>query len=206
MSDRYNTFLVLGAPGCGKGTQGQILGTIPRFFHCACGEVFRSLDTRTPLGKEFLSYSSRGELVPDDITVQLWKARIDNMVEGREFKPDIDFLILDGIPRNVPQAEIMEEYVDVLQIFHLSCPDREELIRRLRKRALKDNRLDDASESVIAHRLQTYEEETKPVLEFYPDDRIYPIDACQSPAKVITDILDRIMELDAWKSTASLKV
>ena len=73
---KYRTYLFFGAPGSGKGTQGKILGTIPRFFHFACGDVFRALDTRTPLGQAFLSYSSRGELVPDDITVQLWKARI----------------------------------------------------------------------------------------------------------------------------------
>src|SRR6202044_2239630 len=69
---KYRTYLIFGAPGSGKGTQGKILGAIPRFFHCACGDVFRSLDTRTSIGQAFLSYSSRGELVPDEITVKLW--------------------------------------------------------------------------------------------------------------------------------------
>ena len=105
---KYTTYLLFGAPGSGKGTQGRSLGSIPRFFHCACGDVFRSIDTRTRLGRAFLEYSSRGELVPDDITVELWKARIDAAVDAHQFKPDIDVLILDGIPRNVGQAEIME--------------------------------------------------------------------------------------------------
>ena len=91
---KYRTYLIFGAPGSGKGTQGKILGTIPRFFHCACGDVFRALDTRTPLGQAFIEYSSRGELVPDDLTVQLWKARIADHVGAHTFKPDIDDLIL----------------------------------------------------------------------------------------------------------------
>src|SRR5213592_3638218 len=61
---RYNTFILFGAPGSGKGTQGKTLGTIPRFYHCACGDVFRSIDTRTKVGKAFLEYSSKGQLVP----------------------------------------------------------------------------------------------------------------------------------------------
>src|SRR4051794_38414392 len=56
---KYSTYLIFGAPGSGKGTQGKILGAIPRFFHCACGDVFRSLDTRTAIGQAFLDYSSK---------------------------------------------------------------------------------------------------------------------------------------------------
>ena len=196
---KFRAFLILGAPGCGKGTQGKILGTIPRFFHCACGDVFRSLDTRTPIGQEFLKYSSKGQLVPDEFTVKLWKARIDSMVDGHQFKPDIDFLVLDGIPRNVHQAEMMDAHLDVQQVFHLSCPDRDELYRRLRKRALKDNRLDDASDEVIARRIQTYEEETKPVLATFPGESVFEIDAGQPPAVVLHQILGRIIGLPTWK-------
>src|SRR5258705_7098259 len=90
---KYRTFLIFGAPGSGKGTQGKILGAIPRFFHCACGDVFRQLDTRTAVGQAFLEYSSRGELVPDEITVKLWMARIGDMVGSHMFKPDIDSLV-----------------------------------------------------------------------------------------------------------------
>ena len=147
--NRYITFLLMGAPGSGKGTQGKVLGTVPRFFHCACGEVFRSLDLRTPIGQKFIDYSSKGLLVPDNLTVELWKTKIEAQVLEGEFKPDIDALVLDGIPRNVNQAKLMEELIDVKQVFHLSCPKREELVRRLRKRAIKDNRLDDANEEVI---------------------------------------------------------
>jgi adenylate kinase len=195
-------FIILGAPGSGKGTQGQILGRVPRFVHCACGDVFRSLDTRTALGKQFVEYSSRGELVPDELTIELWKAQIDNLSDSHFYKPDIDFLILDGIPRNVRQAEILSRYLEVHQVFHLSCPNRDELARRMRKRALKDNRLDDASDKVIDQRIATYEAETKPILDFYPDDRITTIDATQPPVKVLAEMIHCITQLPVYHQMA----
>ena len=169
---KYQTYILFGAPGSGKGTQGRTLGSIPRFFHCACGDVFRSIDTRTKVGRAFLEYSSRGQLVPDEITVELWRAQIDAAVNAHTFKPDIDILVLDGIPRNVGQAKIMDELIDVRRVFHLSCPNRASLFERLKKRALKDNRLDDANDEVINRRLATYESESKPVLGYYGKDRI----------------------------------
>ena len=191
-SIKYQTYLLFGAPGSGKGTQGRTLGSIPRFYHCPCGDVFRSMDTRTRVGQAFLEYSSKGQLVPDDITVQLWKAAIDSAVEGHKFKPDIDTLVLDGIPRNVSQAKMMDELIEVKKVFHLSCPDREALFTRLKKRALKDNRLDDANEEVIKRRLALYEEESKPVLTYYSKDRIKCIDASEPPAKVLMHILESV--------------
>ncbi len=190
---KYRTYLIFGAPGAGKGTQGKILGTIPRFFHCACGDVFRSLDTRTPLGQTFLEYSSRGQLVPDAITVKLWMAVIGDTVGMHKFKPDIDSLVLDGIPRNIDQARIMQDILDVRRVFHLSCPDREALISRLKKRALKENRFDDANEETIRRRLVTYEEESEPVLEFYGPRLVVNVDATQVPVKVAHDILSAII-------------
>lgn len=203
---RFRTLLILGAPGSGKGTQGKVLGSIPRFHHLACGDVFRSLDTRTALGQKFVSYSSRGELVPDDVTVELWRANIKQRVDGHVFKPEIDFLVLDGIPRNVEQAKLMEKDIEILKVFHLSCPDRTELARRLRKRALKDNRFDDANETVIQNRFATYEAETKPILDYYAGDRVVPIDASQPPAKVLYDILAGVMTLEAWKELEKMKI
>lgn len=191
---KYRTYLIFGAPGSGKGTQGKILGQIPRFFHLACGDVFRSLDTRTGLGQAFLEYSSRGELVPDDLTVQLWQARIADVVRSHIFKPDIDALVLDGIPRNLRQAQIMEDIIEVKKVFHLGCPDRAALVSRLKKRALKENRFDDANEEVIRRRLETYVRESRPVLEFYGPGMIQEIDATQAPVKVIYDLLQTVLE------------
>ncbi len=193
---KYRTYLFFGAPGSGKGTQGKTLGTVPGYFHCACGDVFRSIDVRTKLGQAFLEYSSRGELVPDEITVELWRVRIEHGVEAHIFKPEIDHLLLDGIPRNVKQAELMEDIIDVRKVFHLSCPDRSKLIERLKKRALKDNRLDDANESVIRRRLETYEAESKPLLNYYGPELTCEIDALQSPVEVLSQI-SRVVAADA---------
>ena len=189
---RYRTFLIFGAPGSGKGTQGKIMGAIPRFYHCACGDVFRALDTRTELGQAFLEYSSRGELVPDDLTVKLWHARIVDVVQSHAFKPDIDSLVLDGIPRNVGQARLMSDLLEVRRVFHLACPDRSALVGRLKKRALKENRFDDANEEVIRRRLATYDAESKPVLEFYGPSLLKQIDATQSPLRVALELLQVI--------------
>jgi len=201
---KYKTYLLFGPPGSGKGTQGKTLGTIPRYFHCACGDVFRSIDTRTEIGRAFLDYSSKGELVPDEITVKLWKARIDAAVDAHTFKPDIDTLILDGIPRNVGQAKIMDGLIDVEKVFHLSCPQREALYERLKKRALKDNRLDDANEEVIKRRLATYETESKPVLGYYGTNRITCIDATEPPAKVLLHILESVNGVNGQHEPATI--
>lgn len=204
MSDKpkKSAILLLGAPGAGKGTLGKTLGAIPRFFHCACGDVFRSLDTRTPIGQEFVKYSSAGELVPDSLTVELWATQVKNWADAHVYKPDIDLLILDGIPRNVEQAKIMEANLNIHQVIHLSCPDRAELARRMRKRALKDNRFDDASESVIEHRIRTYEIETKPILDYYGEDCVTNIDAGDTPVKVLYDVIGRLMELPFYQEMA----
>lgn len=194
---RRPAILILGAPGAGKGTQGRILGSIPRFFHCACGDVFRSLDTRTTVGRRFVEYSSRGELVPDELTIELWMAQVNNWADSHVYKPDIDFLVLDGIPRNVAQARMIDEYLHVHQVFHLSCPDRSELARRMRKRALKENRIDDASEQVIQNRIALYEAETKPILEHYRE--VTDIDATKPPVEVLGDIISVMVGLPGYQ-------
>jgi adenylate kinase len=186
---KYRTILLFGAPGAGKGTQGKILGNIPNFFHCACGDVFRNLTTSSEVGKVFLEYSSRGELVPDEPTIELWSRFIDSCKTAGRFNPDTDTLVLDGIPRNVHQAEMLKDTLDVRAIFYLRCPTIGKLIERLQRRALRENRLDDANLEIIRHRLKTYERETKPVLNYYGLKTLHKIDSTQTPAKVLGDIL-----------------
>jgi len=183
---------LFGAPGSGKGTQGKILGSIPGFCHLSCGDVFRGMDLRTQVGQAFLKYSSAGKLVPDDVTVDLWRQHMANMVTLGKFKPEIDHLVLDGIPRNAAQAKLLESDLQVEALFHLVCHDRAKLEERLKRRALRDNRLDDASDTVIHDRLQTYERETKPVLEYYGDKKVKEIDAEQFPFEVTRDILTQV--------------
>src|SRR5579859_7068931 len=91
---RYRTILLFGAPGAGKGTQGKILGTIPNFFHCACGDVFRNLTIDSKIGRVFIEYSSRGELVPDEPTIELWRQSIQGITQAGRFNPAQDTLVL----------------------------------------------------------------------------------------------------------------
>ena len=192
---KYRTILLFGAPGAGKGTQGKILGTIPNFFHCACGDVFRNLSIDSKIGRVFIEYSSRGELVPDQPTVDLWRESIGKNTSIGRFHPETDTLVLDGIPRSPHQAEMLKDMLNVVGVFYLRCKNMDNLVRRMQRRALRENRLDDASLEVIRSRLKTYEKETKPVLNFYGKKFVHRIDADQTPAKVLSDILRHIVKV-----------
>lgn len=186
---RYKTILLFGAPGSGKGTQGHILGSIPGFIHVSTGELFRDLRVSSHLAKKFLEYSSRGALVPDDFTVELWKEHVEGLVSLHRYEPQTDILILDGIPRTVAQARLLDPSVDVLRVYYLDCDDKEIMYMRLKRRALQENRLDDASDSVIQNRLYVYEAETAPVLNHYPSEIVRRIDTGRTPVEVLADVL-----------------
>jgi adenylate kinase len=186
---KYRCILLFGAPGVGKGTQGKIIGVIPNFFHCACGDVFRNLRADSPLGRTFIEYSGRGQLVPDEPTIELWRHFIENNIKTGRFHPETDTLVLDGIPRNVQQARILENTLNVTAVFYMKSSDEEKLVARIQRRAVKDSRLDDANLSVIRDRLHVYENETKPVLKFYGRNLVHRINADQTPVKVLADIL-----------------
>jgi adenylate kinase len=192
---RYKTVLLFGAPGAGKGTQGKILGKVPGFFHLACGDVFRSLDMACELGKKFMAYSSRGELVPDELTIEMWNQNMHAQTVLSIYKPAVDLLVLDGIPRNVTQARELENHLEVLAVLHLVCPDIEAMVTRMRRRALKENRIDDADEKVIRKRFEVYERETRPVLACYPNEIIYEVNAMGSPAEVLQHVLEVIVPI-----------
>ncbi|HEV2435916.1 MAG TPA: nucleoside monophosphate kinase [Verrucomicrobiae bacterium] len=191
---KYRTILMFGAPGSGKGTHGRNLGVIPGFFHCACGDVFRSLRPDSPLGKTFLEYSSRGELVPDQPAIELWRQFIDSSTKIGRFHPGENTLVLDGIPRSVPQAEMLSDALDVVAMFYLTS-SRENLVARMQRRAIKDNRLDDANLDTIRQRLKTYEKETKPVINFYGKKLVHRINTDQPPVKTFFDILKHVVKL-----------
>ena len=188
----YQSLLLLGAPGSGKGTQGKALGTIPGFFHCSCGDVFRAIDPSSDLGKAFIHYSSKGQLVPDDVTISLWAKQIQMMERLGRFHPATDYLVLDGIPRNVNQAKILTQQLEVRRVFHLDCADKGKVYDRLKRRALKENRLDDISDDTIRRRQDIYQQETKPVLEFYGKQLTTEVDSAQKPYEVLRDILHGI--------------
>ena len=193
MSTRYPSILLFGPPGVGKGTQGQILGSIPGFFHLATGDMFRSLDKESEIGMEFTRYSSQGLLVPDFLTVRLWRQHVEQLIARELYNPEVDLLLLDGIPRSVPQADSMKEYTDPRMIIHLVCENLDEMVRRMQKRATEQGRPDDADESVIRKRFEVYSEQTAPVLACYDDSIISNIDALGTQAEVLLRVLSAVL-------------
>jgi adenylate kinase len=192
--EKIKTILLFGSPGSGKGTQGKMLGILPGFHHLACGNVFRSIDLSSEVGKVFLKYSSKGELVPDDFTVRLWREHIDKLIHTGALNPATSILVLDGIPRNVHQAKMLDQYIDVVKLICLrAVHNREEMVRRLKSRALKENRLDDANDQTIRHRLDIYDTESRPVLAHYPKEISVDVNALQTPIEVGHDILSAIL-------------
>ena len=191
--NRYPSVLLIGPPGVGKGTQGKMLGAIPGFFHLATGDMFRSLDKESEIGLEFTRYSSQGLLVPDFLTVRLWRQHVTQLIARELYSPVSDILLLDGIPRSKPQAEAMREYINPLMIIHLICENIDEMVGRMHKRANEQGRPDDADETVIRRRFDVYKEQTAPVLACYDNDIIADIDALGTQAEVLLRILSKIV-------------
>jgi adenylate kinase len=188
----FRTVLLFGPPGSGKGTQGKILGAMPGFFHCACGDVFRSLDPTSEMGQEFARYSKTGSLVPDELTVRLWQRAIQEKTASTQYKSQKQLLLLDGIPRTLEQAQLLAPDVDVRAIIYLYCNDVEQIVQRLSKRAKIENRADDTDIEVIRHRIDVYEEQTAPLLRYYPMGKVYRVNATRPPEAVTADILAAI--------------
>lgn len=193
MVQRFRSVLLVGPPGSGKGTQGKLLGAIPGFFHHSSGEVFRNLNPRSRAGSIFTEYSRKGELVPDEVTIEVWREDIERQHSDGRFDPGRDLLVLDGIPRNANQATLMDRQVEVLRVVHLFCHDEDAFIERLRKRAIKENRADDAKEEVIRRRFEVYREETRPILEHYPADLISEVEAVGTFGRVLLDVLQIVV-------------
>ncbi|UBF25107.1 adenylate kinase [Kovacikia minuta CCNUW1] len=153
-------FIFLGAPGAGKGTQAKILTDLLRIPHISTGDILRaSVAEKTALGLKAQAYMDRGDLVPDQLVIDLIRERLE--------QPDAQLgWILDGFPRNVAQAEFLDNLLsDIEQPYsytvNFEVPD-EVLVARLLGRGRKDD-----TESVIRHRLKVYREQTAPLIDFY---------------------------------------
>lgn len=192
---RYPAILMFGGPGSGKGTQGVVLAQMPNLIHLAMGDIFRGLDKTSEIGQEFLSYSTKGQLVPDELTVRVFCHHVQGRIESGEIDPDYHTLILDGIPRTVAQVELLEDVITVKRVIHLVMDDRDALIARLLGRAKKDDRPDDADRSVIEHRIEVYERETRPVLDAYSKKLIARVNGDQPPLAVLRDIADSLVHV-----------
>jgi len=193
VGEPYPTALIFGVPGAGKGTQGEILTRIPGFFHCSTGVIFRKTDPDSADGQLVRDYSSRGELVPDDATIRIWKNWIDAMRSIGHFLHRKQLLLLDGIPRNTTQCELLEPYIDVKVIVHLECEDEEAMIERIRRRAMIENRPDDLNDDVTRRRFEVYRDQTAPVLDYYPGHLIKNVESTGIVSEVLHQSLQHLV-------------
>ncbi|MBW4419536.1 MAG: adenylate kinase [Myxacorys californica WJT36-NPBG1] len=166
--------IFLGPPGAGKGTQSKILADSHSIPHISTGEILReAVTSQTPLGMKAQRYMERGELVPDQLVVDLIQERLD--------KPDTQSgWILDGFPRNVIQAQILDFILSKLshdydRVINLDVPD-ETLVARLLSRGRKDD-----NEEVIRRRLEVYRDQTAPLISYYESrEKLVTVDGNQS--------------------------
>jgi adenylate kinase len=185
--------LLLAAPGAGKGTQGVRLAEAFAVPHISTGDLLRhEVAVGTELGRSVAGYLERGELVPDDVVIDLVTPYVIDAVRTR------GGYLLDGFPRSRPQAlaayEIAKKAGAVLHaVVYLAVPG-DELVRRLLQRAEEENRPDD-TEDVIRRRLELYVEQTRPLLDYYRERGIVvEVDGDQPVDQVTDDIMRRLKE------------
>jgi adenylate kinase len=186
--------LVLGPQGAGKGTQAKQIAVDYAIPHVSTGEMFReAIAAGNELGLQVEPLLARGDLVPDEVTIELVRARLAEADARRGF-------VLDGFPRNEAQAGELDAMLagigrrlDAILFFDL--PD-EAATERLLARAGVENRPDDAPE-VIARRLATYHAETEPIVEHYRlSGRLVPLHAERTVGEVYAEIASALAELE----------
>lgn len=191
----YRTILVFGPPGVGKGTLGKFLSSAGNHYHLSSGDIFRSISPESPAGKLYHSYAGKGHLLPDDITVGIWHHYVEGLIATNRYLPHQQLLLLDGIPRTVSQAILLEKYIQIMHIMVLEIHDIEELIRRTQRRALIEKRTDDMNEEIVRTRLKVYSQETHKLLDHYPENLISRFNAGQKPLEVLRDVLGKLSNL-----------
>ena len=118
---------------------------------------------------------------------------MSRQIAEKAYRPERDLLVLDGIPRNVAQSKALDSLIEVLRVVHLRPPDIELMVQRLKGRALKENRQDDADERVIRRRFEIYDAETAPVLDYYDPKLMSDVNAAGTPVEVLLHVLEEIV-------------
>lgn len=181
--------ILMGPPGVGKGTQAKNIVEKYGIVHLSTGDILRAeVGGKTDLGEKAKVYMDAGQLVPDELLLDMMEKRLqqDDCKKG---------YLLDGFPRTIPQADGLEKIMDKINhsidfVISLTA-DEDELVKRLVLRGLESGRSDD-TEEVIKERQQVYWKLTAPLLEFYKDrDSLYEVDGLGT----ISEITDRILKV-----------
>jgi len=167
--------VLFGAPGAGKGTQAVMLAKKHELVHLSTGDILRKeIADGTELGKQAQGFTNKGELVPDELIIDIIRSQIEQHVGVKGF-------IFDGFPRTTAQAEALdkmlaEKEMEITSMIALEV-ENEELVNRLTKRGASSGRPDDQSMDVIRNRIDVYHQKTKPLIAYYQAcEKYQPID------------------------------
>ncbi len=157
--------VLFGKPGAGKGTQAEFLKEKYNLTHLSTGDIFRfNIKNDTDLGKLAKTFMDKGDLVPDEVTIQMLQSEVDK-------NPDSAGFLFDGFPRTIAQAEALDAFLafknqEITATVALEADD-EILVKRLLERGKTSGRPDDQDEEKIRNRYQEYNEKTAPLMEYY---------------------------------------
>ena len=191
------TNLVLfGKPGAGKGTQAAFLKDKYNLVHISTGDIFRyNIKNETKLGKLAQSYMDKGDLVPDEVTIQMLQEEVEK-------NPNAEGFIFDGFPRTIAQAEALDAFLTskgmrIHGTLALEADD-EALIKRLVERGKVSGRTDDQDEEKIRNRFTEYNEKTAPLIAFYQaQGKYHPINGIGTIEEITTRLSETIDKIKA---------
>lgn len=186
--------ILFGPPGAGKGTQAEVLRDKYQLIHISTGDVFRyNIKNETELGMLAKSFMDKGQLVPDEVTINMLKAEVEK-------NPDANGFIFDGFPRTEAQADALEillqsKNTQVNGMVALEVDD-EVLVERLLERGKSSGRADDANEAVIRNRIKVYYNETAILKNYYQkQNKYFGVDGVGSIAEIterLSNVIDRL--------------
>lgn len=184
--------VLFGKPGAGKGTQAEFLKEKYNLTHLSTGDIFRfNIKNDTDLGKLAKTFMDKGDLVPDEVTIQMLQSEVDK-------NPDSAGFLFDGFPRTIAQAVALDAFLEsknqeITATVALEADD-EILVQRLLERGKTSGRPDDQDEEKIRNRYQEYNEKTAPLMEYYIDQgKFHEVNGIGTIAEV-TDRLNRVFD------------
>jgi adenylate kinase len=197
--------ILIGAPGTGKGTQGSILNAVPGFWFVSMGEVLRAQRSELQTDAAIRDSMQAGQLVSTDVVFTAWRRHLSELTQDG-LRAEDGLLVLDGLPRNIAQAERLQSQISLLRVIYLRCTDDDLLLQRISGRAAKSGtakqRADDASLEVSRHRLRVFREETLPLLDWFAEEKISTVDATLQPLQVLQQIVEALLKTNTVPGAA----
>src|SRR3989344_7330480 len=190
---RYNAVLFFGAPRCGKGTQAQLLARHDDYFHFSTGEELRRTlkNPITDIEKKVKESLDKGELAPDELIFKLFDESLKKYIKEREYDPESQILILDGIPRVASPVSFVNERVTIKKIIYLDI-SLGVLSKRAEKRAKEEGRPEDIEPKIVTRRYEIFKEQTLPILGYYDSNLIVKIDGSKGVNEIHQNILNAL--------------